>query len=141
MLLIVSACDPAPYPLHGDVTFTDEERAAIERANAFVAEKVGTEAVPIIWDLPHPDRADGGGELSITRGTLDPTHFGNTSGSRIELDPMRFGLNVEPSAAHEFGHFYGAHHHRGVGIMHPNGSNELVWTGADAACVRRRCEE
>ncbi len=135
-----------PVALHGDVTFTANERDAIEQGNAWIADRVGRSAYPIVWDLPHPSDANDATKLSIVRG-LSPAHFalgvGFESGDRhIEIDPSNAGENeVAIVAAHEVGHMFGLGHHDGPGIMNPTGNGEiagsLVWTTEDqAACVR-----
>ena len=137
-------------PLRGDVTFTAEERAAIERGNAWVAERISREPYAIVWDLPHAEtgaaepftithRISGGPYAEPGHGS--PGAFYAPQGraffaeSRVELHPSD-PRTLAAVAAHEFGHLHGLTHHHGVGLMSDNDGASLSWTDADRAqCV------
>lgn len=123
----------------GDVTFTTDERAAIERGDAFLGTSVGGVPFGVVWDLPH-GAVD---ERTIMRGSTT-RNFGLTVNGRIEIDADRADGDLEELAtlsAHELGHVRGLPHnaHDGRGVMcgfDKDGDScdfRLVWTDADMA--------
>jgi hypothetical protein len=133
-LALLVGCGGEPAAMHGDTTFTLEERAQVEVGNAWIAGKLGREAMPIVWDR---DPASSTTDLAIVRGA--PPGFDGYAKSQasftVWIDPRPTTAPVEAVAAHEFGHLYGCEH-SDRGVMHP-GAPVLEFTPADeAACPR-----
>ena len=139
LLVSLQGCSFA-HPLHGDITFTPEERAAIERGDALIADRVGRDPVGVVWDAPHP--IDDQPEGPCVQGTIIRTKGIGGSHRRGCLrigtdDPAYF----ERVATHELGHWYGLCHHDGPGIMN-DAVTSAEWTIEDEAskhvrsCVR-----
>lgn len=144
LLPVLLACTPEPT-LHGDVTFTSEERAAIEGAAAFMAERTGNEAPAIVWDARHVGPTDACERETIVRRErmvgLDGMMVGKEGCLYLNaaLDPDRF----QAVAAHELGHWFGVGHHDELGIMNVNVSATMRWTDADERVCHRakgRCK-
>jgi hypothetical protein len=142
MLLGLSlSCASKQDPMHGDVSFTAEERSAIERGNVFIAERVGQEPYDIVWDLPHPTDPSSGGALTIVRGCSRPTFSGTGEiNGHVEIAPDRLVASGSTEdlaviAAHEFGHTRRLQHLPAdvAGLMNPSTEHSLVWTDADQA--------
>lgn len=134
------ALSPKEPRFHGDVTFTAEERAAIERGDAWLAAQIGEEPLGVTWDLPHPDRIDDAPAYSIVR-ARPPRGVGEYDGElRVTINPgLLSPAGLETLAAHELGHYRGMDHHQGAeGIMHDGIRDEApVWTAEDLAECRR----
>lgn len=129
------AVDDADY--HGDETFTEAERAEIERGNAFVAERLGVAPYRIVWDAPHRPYP-----LPGELGRVEPV--GGEAGyfyqGRLVIGPERAGSALAAVAAHEMAHARGVQHHAGVGSMVETlaPGAELMWTADDARAARVR---
>ncbi len=139
MALGLVGCGPHPDPLHGDVTFTADEREAIERGNVWMAERVGRAPYDIVWDLPHPSDPGGDARLVIVRGVECSDCGGRTNPyAHVELAPADSD-RMAMIAAHEFGHTWGLRHLPDdvAGIMNPTPwLIGMTWTPADQAqCV------
>ncbi len=138
-LVSLAGCSP-DHVWHGDVSFTDEERQAIEAGAAFVAEQTGQEPLAIVWDLPPGDEAP---NRSIRSGHTLPNTNAMRLGHLIRIDtaqfvgPERIG-QLAAVTAHEVGHEYGLEHHAGLGIMSEGGcGGTLTWSAGDVAgCIR-----
>lgn len=130
LLLMCAGCS-FEHPLHGDVSFSPDERAAVERGNVWLAEQIGREPVGIVWDLPHGEEP----ELAIIRAPM-PYGRGLTTKGRIYLPEQIYSLDkLAALSAHEFGHFQGLAHHAGPGIMN-EAVQTLTWTAEDqTACT------
>lgn len=138
--LLVSGCswDHVHTPPHGDVTFTPEERAAIERGAAFLSAHANTNAFPIgpiVWDAPHtwPESC---AEETIQRSAKGDGAITHPFGARcIALGVGPKAPSLDALAAHEFGHWIGMEH-VSRGLMQPFGMS-LEWSDEDQAeCVR-----
>lgn len=134
--VVVAGCSET-LPFHGDVTFTAEERAAIEQGTGWLAEHIGRDPFAIVWDLPHPEVANAP-SLSIIRTVDARAHgFGYYDGQgRILIDGDGVALNggemMAAVAAHELGHYEGLSHHPGPGIMSDEGLRPILhWTDED----------
>ena len=125
---------------HGDVAFSLEERAAIDRGDTWLAAQIGREPLGIVWDLPHVDRVDDAPPHSIVR-LRPPVGVGEYDGElRVVLNPDAVTLEgLELLTAHELGHYRGMGHHNARGVMQEGGiRDELpVWTEADSRECRR----
>jgi len=125
---------------HGDVTFSLEERAAIERGDAWLAARIGRDPLGVVWDLPHGEPASAAPPYSIVR-LRPPVGVGEYDGRlRVVLNPDAVTLEgLELLTAHELGHYRGMGHHNERGVMQEGGiRDELpVWTAADAEECRR----
>lgn len=124
------SCGPT-YGLtwHGDETFADDERRAIEHGNVWIAERVEQEPYEIVWDAPHPPDDAPGRTRDIVR---RPNSVGGLhSGSEGVIYLGLRGNPLDVLAAHEFGHTRLLDHHPG-GVMDPN-PTVLVWTAEDEA--------
>jgi hypothetical protein len=126
--MLVSGCGGTLH-FHGDEAFTAEERATIERANAWLTGKIGDEPDAIVWDLPHGEDS----RMSIVKASSYPLDRGYSGQGRIYLAERYSGQeSLLILAAHEFAHFHGYVHHEGRGLMNHE-PYELVWTPEDAA--------
>lgn len=128
--------------LRGDVTFTAEERAAIERGEEWLATQVGADPFGIVWDLPHPARPEDAPAYSVTR-ARPVRGVGFYDGHyRVTLNPDATTIDgLERFTAHEIGHFRGLDHHIGCGLMSDEGQRDTLpeWTPEDEhACVVAR---
>ncbi len=132
-LLALAGCSET-QSFHGDVAFTAEERAAIERGNAFISEHTGRDPFDIVWDAS--DTSDTGNGPTIVRGVSGPWD-GHGWISGIEVVETTDFDRLAAIAAHEFGHQRGLGHHTGPGVMSHDAAIGIVWTTEDrAACVR-----
>lgn len=137
-LLAGCTCEPSA-DWHGDKRFTQEERVAIERGEAWLATSAGRTPATFAWDyevtsaeeLPHTIRRERSpqgttGLCTANRATvyLDPTDPNATPGT---LDGL---------AAHEMGHCeLGLKDDpKSVGIMHI--VSPMLWTEREAAQLR-----
>ncbi len=112
-------------PLHGDVTFTAEERVLVEDAQTYMTERMGVPPRAIVWDAEHV-----GGDAAPPWEIQRRDGCWGLSGRGMALGA---GCLVT-SARHEWGHWHGLHHHSGEGVMAVRGGE--AWTGDDAAsCV------
>lgn len=130
LVLALAGCSFA-HPLHGDVTFTAEERASLVRGDDAIAGHLGRDPVGIVFDAPHP--IDGAPEGPCAEGTIIRT---NGSGGSHRPGCLRMGTDIpsyfERLATHELGHWYGLAHHEGPGVM--NGDHvSAEWTAEDEA--------
>lgn len=121
--------------IHGDVTFTAEERASVERGAAFISARTPDEgAVVVLWDAPHVDGPCEGDTIQRSAGGTG----GVTSESCIVLglqDPHGT-LALDALAAHELGHWRGMGHVI-RGLMQPL-DMPLAWSDEDQAeCLSR----
>lgn len=141
LLMLLLGCSET-RTFRGDMSFTPEERAEIERANAWLVEQedVGGEPFSIVWDLPHESAPV---DFTIVCGERDSyavTGFTADTG-RVELSPAsnRARLPILAIlAAHEFAHMRGIGHHTGTGVMNSHISTELVWTESDREAAAAR---
>ncbi len=130
-LFAIAGCG-VPTPFHGDVTFTVEERAEIERGAAFLSAHTSGEEISIVWDAPHKESGCDPGTIARSQGVGAATIAGNCIVIGIEPNPL---MNTAAVAAHEFGHWYGLRH-SSRGLMQPWNIATLEWTEEDeASCV------
>ncbi len=124
---------------HGDVTFSEEQRAAIERGNSFLAKRLNVRPYGIVWDAPHVDDSTPCPYATICkRGRIEspPSCAGKDGcGGRgsVQIDPDA-SPNVDSLAAmagHEFGHERGLRHHEGPGLMNPTVPLFPMWAEGD----------
>ena len=142
VLMTLVGCSSETRTFRGDVSFTAEERAEIERAIAWLVEQenVGGEPFAIVWDLPHESAP---ADFTIVCGDRDSyavTGFTADTG-RVELSPARDRARLPILAilaAHEFAHMRGIGHHTGTGVMNSHISTELVWTESDREAAAAR---
>lgn len=120
---------------HGDLSFTDEERAIIESSADEMASHTQLSRIRIEWD------GDMDAEYRIKKDMpqegVDRGYFG---WSREENDRRTIyllpGLDHElllRTTRHEMGHYHGLVHHEGFGVMNPYGINQEKWTDIDLA--------
>lgn len=134
------ALSPAEPRFHGDVTFTAEERAAIERGDAWLAAQIDADPLGIVWDLPHPDRIEDAPAYAIVR-ARPRIGVGEYDGAlHVLLNPESVNIpGLELLTAHELGHYRGMGHHDSCGVMTDGGIRDELpqWTPADLAECRR----
>lgn len=122
---------------HGDETFTTSERAEIEHANVWLADRLHVAPFSIAWDAPHRSYPEPGEIGRIDTATED--EGGYYYQSRIVIAADRVGLyRVAGVAAHEMAHARGLHHHDGVGLMASTDASlvsPLAWTSDDEDLV------
>ena len=132
MALVVGGCSET-LPLHGDVTFTLEERAADERGAAFLSSHAGADAIAIVWDAPHMSMQDCE-TLTIVRGDGN-TCAGTSYGLGCIVLSPRDGCDLDGLSAHEFGH-YRRLGHIDHGLMQEF-DPVITWSDDDQAeCIR-----
>jgi len=148
LALLVALCaievgcslSPQEPTFHGDVTFTREERAAIERGDVWLAVHAGRDPLGIVWDLPHYDRVEDAPAYSIVR-ARPRIGVGEYDGQlRVTLNPSAVNLDgLELLTAHELGHYRGMGHHDACGLMADGAIRDQLpsWTPADDAECRR----
>lgn len=141
-VLMLSGCTGSTYPArtepveappqvrHGDVSWTEEERAIIEESNRWVALHTGTREVHIVWNLA-PDanvlsvswaviKGKAGGGMSVT----GPGGNHSTTFSSI-------GNPLDAISAHEFGHLAGLDHNPDPHSFMYYAPLEREWTPTD----------
>lgn len=137
LLAVAGAGCSETLPLHGDVTFTAEERAEIEEADVWLASKVGGAPLGIVWDMPHGE----GDDRSVRRGASPGARGGlghyQSADRSITIDADRVAVegDMRVVAAHELAHLRGIDHHGHDGLM-SQGPGALVWTTADEDVCR-----
>lgn len=141
LLLSISlvGCSLDPVDWHGDETFTPAERAEIERANVWLADRLRVAPFSIAWDAPHRSYPRPG-EI----GRVDPiteSEAGYFYEGRILIGADRIESVcdcVAGVAAHEMAHARGLSHHNGRGLMASHEAiltSPLTWTIDDASLV------
>lgn len=131
LFLVSTGCYAAP-PWHGDESFTASERADIERAQTFMADRVGVESVGIVWDRSHSEGTCEPGTIVRRANGLG----GQRVGSCIYLG-LAGGNPLDALVAHEFGHHHGLVHVDDEGVMNSI-PMAMTWTEADQVmCVSR----
>lgn len=135
--LLGIGCGSERPTYHGDTTFTAAEREAIERGNAWLAERVDDEPFAIVWDAPHPADDELGRPYDIVR---RPKMLGGRNDERrvVHLGVGEGSPSLDVLAAHELGHARGLVHVDDEGVMDPE-PWQLVWTESDRAmCFKTR---
>ncbi len=142
LLLFLGACGgvveeggyvEAKYrPVHGDITFTAEERHELERGAAFITGHVPWHPVVIVWDAPHAGEGCPVGTLQRSPDGKGARTF--PDGCIVVGVQERWPGRITEIVAHEFGHLVGLGHTR-TGLMTP-AYNDLSWTDD----VERECE-
>ena len=101
---------------HGDISWTLEERAVIERSNDLVAQVTGKPRLNIIWNLG-PDGDPSSNGYSIVRG-VHPGGLCVPGTHSVGIDGMTPYLSA--LSAHELGHLQGLDHS-------PNPRSFMFW--------------
>jgi len=137
VLVVACSADDGPV-FRGDVRFSEAERAAIERGDVWLAERVGGRSLGVTWDLS-PEEAAAAPTYAIVRGR-SPLGIGHADRlGRVVLDADTVSLGgLEQLAAHELAHYRGIDHHPGPGLMSEDGLRDRLpeWTEEDAAACR-----
>jgi hypothetical protein len=124
--LLLIGCGPSNR-WRGDERFTSEQRAQIEAANVWEAERMGVEPIEIDWI-----HLDGQGERTILIAELPGNTGGDSGREDIRIDAVKSFDRIGVVFAHELGHVRGLHHHDGPGLMNVAVPAELEWEPADA---------
>lgn len=132
----IVGCGPSNV-FHGDLAFSLEERAEIDRAAAEMAERVGAPTIEIVWD----GEIDDGSQRILRReppgGGADGRYLMSSRAYEREIY-VRPGLTLARVGVvmrHELGHWYSLDHHDGPGLMAKSAMN--AWTEDDERECRR----
>ena len=138
LLTFAAGCGPGNV-FHGDLAFSEAERAVIEEAAAEMAARTGGELVVIVWD----GDVGAGEQRILRRRPPSPTadgqlifSTGNVSRSLYVLPELE-EPRLRAVAEHEWGHWYGLTHlpEGEAGLMDPGASGD--WGSADVTECRR----
>ena len=123
----------------GDERFSKAQRAELQAANVWAAEKMGTAPIRIEWvaldsdDVRTIRRADG---------QLNPGLCGDTGIHQdIRLESVGCAANLGVVFAHELGHARGMQHHDEPGLMHPAVPLAFEWSASDEVDCAAHCAE
>lgn len=133
LLVSVLGCSsPSSSAWRGDARFTASQRADIEAANVWEAERMGVDPIVIEWT-----HLSGGCERAILSADL-PEHTVGTSSPDgcIMVDVSQGADRVGVVFAHELGHVRGMEHHEGPGLMNAVPPATLTWSAQDETACR-----
>ncbi len=116
LALLLTGCANSEV-FHGDLAFTQEERAAIETGATVASECWGEPRIEIVWD----GQINGEGNRIVKAVPTIPFANGQYWNYKhrdiIWIHPRLFISGVYMVFAHEVGHYYGHGHHAGPGFL------------------------